>query len=374
MKEILLEHGNRYPDMGPEDAVKLLYQSEFGGGHMISDPDQSLRRLIDEKKGLVHAAVCGDGGFLEKIGQEMCRVYLSALDDGLSPETLNQMFVRTAQQNTGQLSSFEGKLALLRRLCRDGGMPFDPEALDQYLERCKSQGYPAVSHSQTYKNRYHPSYRVVSRRYTDYFQVFRQIDQALKNSGKDQLVVAIDGMCGSGKTTLGSILEEIYDCNLFHMDDFFLQPQQRTGERLEEAGGNVDYERFRKEVLERLKDPQGLCYQVYDCSRQRLGRKVHADRRRLNLVEGAYSQHPYFGDAYDLRFFCRIPEDEQIRRIRRRNGDEMLKRFREEWIPMENRYFAAFGIQDNSVPVTAPFYGTPGPTSVVSATGFSLKI
>ena len=72
-------------------------------------------------------------------------------------------------------------------------------------------------------------------------------------------------------------------------------------------------------------------------------------RRRLNIVEGAYSQHPYFGDVYDLRFFCGIPKEEQMRRIRRRNGEEMLKRFCAEWIPRENRYFAAFGIREKSV-------------------------
>jgi hypothetical protein len=31
---------------------------------------------------------------------------------------------------------------------------------------------------------------------------------------------------------------------LFHTDDFFLQPHQRTRERLESVGGNIDYERF----------------------------------------------------------------------------------------------------------------------------------
>ena len=33
------------------------------------------------------------------------------------------------------------------------------------------------------------------------------------------------------------------------MDDFFLQPKQRTKERLEQAGGNVDYKRFKKEIV-----------------------------------------------------------------------------------------------------------------------------
>ena len=34
------------------------------------------------------------------------------------------------------------------------------------------------------------------------------------------ILVAIDGRCGSGKTTLGEYLKGQLDCNLFHMDDF----------------------------------------------------------------------------------------------------------------------------------------------------------
>ena len=48
MKEILLEHFHRYPQMQLQDAVKLLYQSEFGGGHMITSPEKSLKSLEDE--------------------------------------------------------------------------------------------------------------------------------------------------------------------------------------------------------------------------------------------------------------------------------------------------------------------------------------
>ena len=48
MKEILLEHFHRYPQMQLQDAVKLLYQSEFGGGHMVTSPEKSLKSLEDE--------------------------------------------------------------------------------------------------------------------------------------------------------------------------------------------------------------------------------------------------------------------------------------------------------------------------------------
>ena len=77
--------------------------------------------------------------------------------------------------------------------------------------------------------------------------VKKQIDALLAE--KDFVIVAIDGKCASGKTTLAAELAEIYDCNVFHMDDFFLRPEQRTQQRFAESGGNVDYERFREEVL-----------------------------------------------------------------------------------------------------------------------------
>ena len=41
-------------------------------------------------------------------------------------------------------------------------------------------------------------------------------------------------------------------------------------------------------------------------------------------------------------YFMEVPADEQIQRIRSRNGEAMLRRFKEEWIPMEKRYHEAF--------------------------------
>ena len=55
------------------------------------------------------------------------------------------------------------------------------------------------------------------------------------------VLVAIDGRCGSGKSTLAAALAERMPVNVFHMDDFYLRPEQRTEERFREPGGNVDY-------------------------------------------------------------------------------------------------------------------------------------
>ena len=83
---------------------------------------------------------------------------------------------------------------------------------------------------------------------------------------KETAIVAIDGNCTSGKTTLANQLAANYDCNIFHMDDFFLRPEQRTPERFSEVGGNVDYERFLAEVLIPLKLGKPFSYRPFDCS------------------------------------------------------------------------------------------------------------
>ena len=161
------------------------------------------------------------------------------------------------------------------------------------------------------------------------------------------LVIAIDGKSGSGKTTLAGKLKEAFGGNLFHMDDFFLRPEQRTQSRLAEVGGNVDYERFAK-VLEQIRRGEKVLYQAYDCKTQELKPAVPMEPRRLNLVEGSYSMHPYFGDSYDLKITLDIDEREQKRRILCRNGAVMYKRFENEWIPKENDYLEKYKIFQKS--------------------------
>jgi uridine kinase len=162
-------------------------------------------------------------------------------------------------------------------------------------------------------------------------------------------LVAIDGMSASGKTTLGNLLHmEFEDSNLFHMDDYFLQPHQRTDKRLCEVGGNVDYKRFMNELVLHVNDREGLSFHKYDCQTQTLGPATYVPWKPLVIIEGAYSQHPYFGNIYDLRIFCEISKEEQRERILKRNGAEMLKRFENEWIPKEHAYFEFYDIKKKS--------------------------
>lgn len=351
MRELILEQMDRYPGMEPQDMVKLLYQSEFGSGHMIKDEKESARRLKEEWKEVRQNAWVPDAGIpaIEPIGGGYCRVSLAVLLEGISLDTLNRLFVLGAGQASGSRERFEEKLKLLSRCCREKEVGFDPEELDTYLAEYREQGCPILSHSETYHRLYHPAYRVLAASCAGYLPVFAGIDQMLvRRSEQTPILVAVEGPCTSGKTTLAQMISQVYDCNVFHMDHFFLRPEQRTAERLAEVGGNVDYERFGAEVLKPVKRGEPAYYRPYDCSRQCLAEEVEAPVKQLNIIEGSYSCHPSFGDCYDLRIFLTIEEEEQIRRIRERNGERMLRRFIGEWIPKENAYFEKYRIRENA--------------------------
>lgn len=165
------------------------------------------------------------------------------------------------------------------------------------------------------------------------------------------VLIAIDGRCGSGKTTLGKYLKTIFDCNLFHMDDFFLRAEQRTPERMEEIGGNVDYERFGETVLQPIWKKQTVQYQPFSCKTFELADTYEIPYKKLNIIEGSYSMHPYFKNPYDLCIFMNISPDDQIANIIKRNGEDKLKDFKTKWIPKEEAYFKMFRIQENALEI-----------------------
>jgi len=55
--------------------------------------------------------------------------------------------------------------------------------------------------------------------------------------------------------------------------------------------------------------------------------------------------HPKFRDYADIKIFCEIDSETQMERIIKRNGPELARRFRLEWLPMENKYFEEFNIK-----------------------------
>lgn len=162
----------------------------------------------------------------------------------------------------------------------------------------------------------------------------------------DHITVAIDGRCGSGKTTLAAQLQAHYGCAVIPMDHFFLRPGQRTAQRLAVPGENVDHERFLVEALLPLRQGEPFSYRPFNCSTMALDAPVAVCPGRLTIVEGSYCCHPELWDGYDLHIFMTVDPVEQMRRIAARNGSYAAV-FREKWIPLEERYFSAFDLESN---------------------------
>lgn len=159
------------------------------------------------------------------------------------------------------------------------------------------------------------------------------------------IIVAIDGMSAALKTTTAKELAAIFDGAVIHCDDFFLPRELRTQERLSEPGGNIHYERMKKEVIDKFPD-RLEAYTRFDCSVMNYEGIVEVPRKRLYIVEGAYALHPYFSKYYDISIFMKVSEYEQIKRISFRNGNTDV--FLNKWIPMEQMYNKSFGIEKNS--------------------------
>lgn len=171
-------------------------------------------------------------------------------------------------------------------------------------------------------------------------KLLQQIKKLLNE--KEFVIIAIDGRCASGKTSLAKKIARATDCNVIHTDDFYLQDFQRTKERLSEPGGNLDRERLLSQVLEPLKSRREFSYRPFLCSSMSLGEKITVSPKPLTVIEGSYSCHPELKSNYDLTVFIDIDEETQKKRILSRNGKSGLTVFTEKWIPLEELYFSTF--------------------------------
>ena len=161
LRAILIAHAKRYPLMQPTDAVKLIYQNEFGGGHLIRDEQACLNYLRRE-----YTSVAKDPTvpLYEDIGNGIIRVNLAAV----KPEDLEQLgraFIDSAAKHKGTMDRFLNKLEVLRKLANEGVFNFDTNALNAYLSEYEAAGCPAVSHSPKYREVYKPAYRIIRKAY-----------------------------------------------------------------------------------------------------------------------------------------------------------------------------------------------------------------
>ena len=134
LEDILLQHFAKYPQMEPQDAVKLIYQQEFGPEHMIKDAAKSLAAMKMEIAQLQSSGA--KEPLYESIGNGLCRLNLRPCRDRNIPaEDVNRLFVETAQGMEGDKRRFRQGLRALQKLAEEEETPFDAIELDIFLAR-----------------------------------------------------------------------------------------------------------------------------------------------------------------------------------------------------------------------------------------------
>ena len=162
MRNTLLYEKQIHPMAQPQDYIKLIFQSEFGPGHLIADASYSKQRLVDEWNRVK------DLPFEESqyIGDGFVRLNIKGIANS-QLDKINDAFFTSANEKSGSDSSFLKKLNLFLEMAKEDIFPFEYQdaqsAVDEYL----AGGIRPTSHTKIYHTHYTPAYRVVNQKHIE---------------------------------------------------------------------------------------------------------------------------------------------------------------------------------------------------------------
>ena len=325
----------RYPAMEQQDVVKHVFQAMLGPGHLLSSRG-TVEDFISRETEQIPAS--DEEPLYEMISPAWCRMNLrNAKGKGISPSMIAGMML-----SGGEPIRFTRRdvYDFCQKLAASGETAIrDPETLKQILDE---NWLP--SHSPEYRKRYHPAYRVLAAEWIPRTELIQRIADRQKTV--ERMLITVDGPCASGKTTLARKLSEAFDAAVVHTDEYVIPHAQKTPERLAVPGGNCDAERLVREVCAPWKAGKTVLYRRYDCRADRLLPEERLPDGRMLILEGSYSNLPAIRQYADIRVFVGASWEIREERLKKRESAQYLQMFYDRWIPLENRYFEAYGLPD----------------------------
>lgn len=338
----LEEQIKKHPSMQPQDIVKLCYQAAYGDDHLVYDKN-ALRSYLERKCSRMHSNRLE---MFENISDDICRVNLAAwINSSLPLAWLFDLFLLSSKQIKGTRADFINNVNKADKVILDSAVSFSYDDWTSYIDEYKKLGIHSVYHSPQYHKREMPAYNVISRKYVYLIPVLKEI--CTRVHVHFPFIIAIDGRCASGKSTMAEDLKSIIHADIIKTDHFFLPPSGRSKERLNEPGGNIDHERFNEEIISAISSPYPFSYRAYDCHTDTYS-DVNIGDNYFRIVEGSYSCHPAFGKYADLTVFVDIDNETQLQRIEERNCHKEAEVFKDNRIPLEEDYFKSFKIKEQA--------------------------
>jgi hypothetical protein len=164
LTSVLDWHLAHYPLIRAADIYKLVHQSVFGPGHIITDP-AAARAALAAELAAVRRRCClqsvepeeplDPAGRLIRVNLEPLRAVADAAD------RLLPVLLATAAEVTGDAGLMSSRLAEALAWSREK-LAEQVEPLAALIIESAAGGWPARHHSAVYATAYRPAYRVVS--------------------------------------------------------------------------------------------------------------------------------------------------------------------------------------------------------------------
>ncbi len=163
LKFRLLMELNRRPKSEPADYFKLMYQSYFGLGHLVSDWNSFNNCLAQEMSEINPASKVLPLYEPITVGQPVFRLNLApAVRMGVTPDQITETCKRFTQNfQSGDRKTFMDLITVFRSIIIEAPFDMNNATVDAFLtEYDLKQCYP-VHHSDIYRRLYHPHYRLI---------------------------------------------------------------------------------------------------------------------------------------------------------------------------------------------------------------------
>ena len=159
--DVLDAHLARRPLLEPRDVYKLLYQGLLGPEHLIASPQDFEARLWNEVEAL---AAADDEPLWESIRPDgtLGRLNLrpfKARDGDI--RVLNAACLQIVTQAWGTKEMLRATWDDFAAACRSGRWPLSWLEIQHLTKWLDEHDFPAVHHTQTYRQEYAPAYRLV---------------------------------------------------------------------------------------------------------------------------------------------------------------------------------------------------------------------
>ena len=167
-----------------------------------------------------------------------------------------------------------------------------------------------------------------------------QAAKALPKPADGPLLVALDGRCAAGKTTIAAQMARQYGWGVVHLDDFFCSrssaPPAHGGARRQPGPRTPDCR-----GAGTLRAGQQGSYRLFDCRTMALAPgTVPLPQTPIILLEGSYSCHPDLWNYCALHAFVDVEPAEQLLPLPARPGK--AGRFQNQMDPQRGNLFCTF--------------------------------